>query len=187
MTACFPHHTEQSVPVYNLEVAPWHTYLVSWWMFVVHNATVCLLTLARDGVKYAQDILKGNRFNKIMEKRLSEGVHELWLKGMKARLDTYIPNKKIISRKATQLAEITEETAQKYITELTKKYKAGKEIQNVERAGTKTLKGKYVLQVPKQEKAIPEAVKAYADAKNVTIEVVHDITDNMLRWWEKVN
>ena len=23
------HHTEQSVPVYNLEVAPWHTYLVS--------------------------------------------------------------------------------------------------------------------------------------------------------------
>ena len=109
------HHTEQSVPVYNLEVAPWHTYLVSWWMFVVHNATVCLLTLARDGVKYAQDILKGNRFNKIMEKRLSEGVHELWLKGMKARLDTYIPNKKIISRKATQLAEITEETAQKYV------------------------------------------------------------------------
>ena len=41
------HHTEQSVPVYNLEVAPWHTYLVSWWMFVVHNATVCLSELKR--------------------------------------------------------------------------------------------------------------------------------------------
>ena len=36
------HHTEQPVTVYNLEVADWHTYLVSWWMFVVHNATVCL-------------------------------------------------------------------------------------------------------------------------------------------------
>ncbi|GAB3392302.1 hypothetical protein GCM10027434_03170 [Hymenobacter luteus] len=36
------HHTEQPTTVYNFEVADWHTYLVSWWMFVVHNATVCL-------------------------------------------------------------------------------------------------------------------------------------------------
>lgn len=35
------HHTEHTIPVYNLEVADWHTYLVSWWMFVVHNATIC--------------------------------------------------------------------------------------------------------------------------------------------------
>ncbi|RZJ56890.1 MAG: hypothetical protein EOO55_04425, partial [Hymenobacter sp.] len=32
------HRTEQPTAVYNLEVADWHTYLVSWWMFVVHNA-----------------------------------------------------------------------------------------------------------------------------------------------------
>ena len=63
-----------------------------------------------------------------------DGVHELWLKGMKARLDTYIPNKKIISRKATQLAEVTEQTAKKYIDELAKKFKAGQEVQNAERA-----------------------------------------------------
>ena len=36
------HHTERPATVYNLEVADWHTYLVSWWMFVVHNATICL-------------------------------------------------------------------------------------------------------------------------------------------------
>ena len=36
------HHTEETTAVYNLEVTDWHTYLVSWWMFVVHNATVCL-------------------------------------------------------------------------------------------------------------------------------------------------
>ena len=47
------HHTEQSKPVHNVEVAHWHTYLVSWWMLVVHNATVCLKTLAEAGVKYA--------------------------------------------------------------------------------------------------------------------------------------
>ena len=53
------HQTEQSTPVYNVEVADWHTYLVSWWMFIVHNATVCFLNMAKAGVKYAQDILKG--------------------------------------------------------------------------------------------------------------------------------
>jgi hypothetical protein len=42
------HHTEQPTTVYNLEVADWHTYLVSWWMFVVHNATVCLTLLAKE-------------------------------------------------------------------------------------------------------------------------------------------
>ena len=31
------HQTEQPTTVYNFEVADWHTYLVSWWMFVVHN------------------------------------------------------------------------------------------------------------------------------------------------------
>jgi hypothetical protein len=31
------HRTEQATTVYNVEVADWHTYLVSWWMFVVHN------------------------------------------------------------------------------------------------------------------------------------------------------
>jgi hypothetical protein len=38
------HHTEQATTVYNVEVADWHTYLVSWWMFVVHNATICFLS-----------------------------------------------------------------------------------------------------------------------------------------------
>jgi hypothetical protein len=31
------YRTEQATTVYNVEVADWHTYLVSWWMFVVHN------------------------------------------------------------------------------------------------------------------------------------------------------
>ncbi|WP_460512456.1 hypothetical protein, partial [Hymenobacter latericoloratus] len=131
------------------------------------------------------NILKGNQFNKLMEERIIDGAHEVWLKGMKVRLDTYIPNKKIISRKATQLAEVTETTAKKYIDEITKKYKAGSEVQNAERAGSEKLKGKYVLQVPKQEQPIPKEILEYAKKKRVTIESVDDITDTMLRWWEK--
>jgi hypothetical protein len=48
------HRTEQPATVYNLEVADWHTYLVSWWMFVVHNATVCLKALLEDALKSAE-------------------------------------------------------------------------------------------------------------------------------------
>jgi hypothetical protein len=31
------HQTEQTTTVYNFEVADWHTYLVSFWMLIVHN------------------------------------------------------------------------------------------------------------------------------------------------------
>ncbi|WP_460511680.1 hypothetical protein, partial [Hymenobacter latericoloratus] len=32
------------------------------------------------------NILKGNQFNKLMEERIIDGAHEVWLKGMKVRL-----------------------------------------------------------------------------------------------------
>ncbi len=38
------------------------------------------------------------------------------------RLDSYVPSKEIISRKFTQLGDITETTAKKYISEMTEKY-----------------------------------------------------------------
>jgi hypothetical protein len=36
------HRSEQPTTVYNVEVADWHTYLVSWWMFVVHDSKICI-------------------------------------------------------------------------------------------------------------------------------------------------
>jgi hypothetical protein len=55
------HRTEQATTVYNVEVADWHTYLVSWWMFVVHNTTICLaeikkLLLARRYLRQVEQI-----------------------------------------------------------------------------------------------------------------------------------
>jgi hypothetical protein len=46
------HHTEQTTTVYNVEVADWHrhTYLSSWWIFVVHNAT-CVTAIAKNAAK----------------------------------------------------------------------------------------------------------------------------------------
>lgn len=38
------------------------------------------------------------------------------------RLDSYVPNKEIVSRKYTQLSEVSEETAIRYLKKLTDKY-----------------------------------------------------------------
>ena len=54
------HHTERPATVYNLEVADWHTYLVSWWMFVVHNAT-CVAELTAAAKKAALEWMQSNR------------------------------------------------------------------------------------------------------------------------------
>ena len=157
---------------------------MGFWKFLVHNAA-CLWKLAADGVKYAQDILRGIKFNRIMAERMGEGyVHELWVNGMKSRLDSFLKGGgEIISRKATQLAEITEETAKKYIDEIAKKYKNGMKIQNAERGGAEVLKGDYILQIPKQEKAIPQSVLDYANENFVKIDEVKDVTIDMLKNW----
>jgi len=193
------HHTEKPTEVYNFEVADWHTYLVGYWMWVVHNAKVCLFEEARKGVEYAQNILKGIKFNHLRNKELTAqygtGVaHELWLKVKKKvgdievssltfRLDSYIPNKEIISRKATQMAETTVETAKKHIDELVKKYKKDLLIANTKRAGSETLQGDYILEIPKQKAPIPQEILDHAKKKDVFIRELDHITDAKLKYW----
>ena len=170
--------------VYNFTVANFHTYFVGALAWLVHNAGKCLSQLAKNGLKYAQDILRGIEFNKIMSKKMgAEYVHELWTLGMKGRVDSFLKGGgEVISRKATQLAEITETTAKKYIDEIGNKY-ANKSVQNAERAGAKTLKGEKILQIPKQETSIPKDILDYADEAKVTIQEIKDVTMEMLKTW----
>jgi hypothetical protein len=193
------HHTENPVDVYNFEVADWHTYFVGFCKWLVHNAKVCLFEEARKGVTYAQNILKGIKFNKVRNKELTAqygtGVaHELWLKVKKKvgdlelesltfRLDSYIPNEEIISRKATQMAESTVENAKKHINELVKKYKKNSLIANTKRAGSETLQGKYILEIPKQKAPIPQEIVDHAREKEVIIRELEHITDADLKFW----
>ena len=86
------HHTEKTVAVYNLEVADWHTYLVSWWMFVVHNATICLAEIKR--------LLLARRYMREVEMLTKLKVHPKQLVELK---------KAIKSKKYTKLT--VEETA----------------------------------------------------------------------------
>ena len=165
-------------------MANFHTYFVGALAWLVHNAGKCLSQLAKNGLKYAQDILRGIEFNKIMSKKMgAEYVHELWTLGMKGRVDSFLKGGgEVISRKATQLAEITETTAKKYIDEIGNKY-ANKSVQNAERAGAKTLKGEKILQIPKQETSIPKDILDYADEAKVTIQEIKEVTMEMLKTW----
>jgi hypothetical protein len=161
--------------VFNFEVADWHTYFVGLLGLLVHNARPCLKMISKMP-KWLQKIMKGNYFNFIREqyyKRIG-GFSEIVLSNGK-RLDSYIPGKEIISRKFTQLADITTDTAKKYIDEITKKYKPGTEIKNTKRNGDviskggNKLDGEMILEIPPQKKPIDPDILKHADEKKVII------------------
>ena len=97
------------------------------------------------------------------------------------RLDSYVPNKEIVSRKHTQLYEVSEETAIRYLKELEEKYAPGSIIANVPSNKTgvnrdifkenkgNILDGQMILEVPVQEAKIPPNVLEYANDHRIKI------------------
>lgn len=98
------------------------------------------------------------------------------------RLDSYDPQTgEIVSRKYTQLSEVSEETAIRYLKELEDKYSPGSIIANVpsnktgsnekifELNGDNVLRGQMILEVPVQHKAVPKEVINYANLKGIKI------------------
>ena len=98
------------------------------------------------------------------------------------RLDSYNPHTgEIVSRKYTQLSEVSEETAIRYLKELSDKYAPGSIIADVpsNRTGVNKgifevnqgndLKGEMILEVPVQKKSIPQNVINYADKLRIKI------------------
>ena len=98
------------------------------------------------------------------------------------RLDSYNPHTgEIVSRKYTQLSEVSEETAIRYLKELSDKYAPGSIIADVpsNRTGLnkgifkvnqgRDLKGEMILEVPVQKKPIPQNVINYADKLRIKI------------------
>ena len=61
------------------------------------------------------------------------------------RLDSYVPGKEIVSRKYTQLSEVSEETAIRYLKELSDKYAPGSVIADVPSNKTGVNKGIFEL------------------------------------------
>ena len=97
------------------------------------------------------------------------------------RLDSYVPNTEIVSRKYTQFDEVSEETAIRYLKELSNKYSPGSIIADVpsnntgsdekifELNGDNVLRGQMILEVPVQKAEIPPNVLKYATDHRIKI------------------
>ncbi|WP_417873742.1 hypothetical protein [Xanthomarina gelatinilytica] len=97
------------------------------------------------------------------------------------RLDTYIPNTAIISRKATTLSNIKPSTFKSYLQELINKYPRGAAI-NAPKFGNlfkgQTLKGDYFLEIPLSNKTFFEnnaifqkVLSDFNSANNVIVKI----------------
>ena len=107
------------------------------------------------------------------------------------RLDSYNPHTgEIVSRKYTQLSEVSEETAIRYLKELSDKYAPGSIIADVpsnrtgvnkgifDVNGDNVLRGKMILEVPVQKKLVPESILKYAQDNDIQIR---DINGNVYK------
>ena len=107
------------------------------------------------------------------------------------RLDSYNPHTgEIVSRKYTQLSEVSEETAIRYLKELLDKYAPGSIIADVpsNRTGVNKgifevnqgndLKGEMILEVPVQKKSVPKSILKYARDNKIQIR---DINGNVYK------
>ncbi len=92
--------------------------------------------------------------------------------GGQSILDSYEPSVAIVSRKWTQLSEVSETTAKSYIREAAAKYSPGTTIANVPSSGAlagQELRGTLYLEVPIQVNPVPKRVLDAAAESGVRI------------------
>ncbi len=126
---------------------------------------------------------RGNDFN--AKARFKYEFNEINLADGK-RLDSYIPGKEIISRKATTLSDIKPETFEGYLKELTTKYEKGKSINSTKfnnrpdligNSSINKLEGNYYLEIPSSNKNFYESsqkLKILAEKYNVKIKYLDE-------------
>jgi len=118
-------------------------------------------------------IEKGNQFNRDNRNRYT--YNEITVEGSNKNrvVDSYERNEEIVSRKFTQLSSVAEKTAIGYINEIVARYHPGTKITdspfNPNTLKGKTLKGGMILEIPVQNKPIPQRILDVATEKKVTI------------------
>lgn len=93
-----------------------------------------------------------------------------------SRLDAYVPDSVIVSRKATQLSSVSPGTAKGYLQELINKYQPGTPIASTPSVPAELkgqpLSGQMVLEVPTQTAPIPQSVLDTAKQLHIQITQV---------------
>lgn len=95
-------------------------------------------------------VARGNNFNKTVREADIYDYYEIFLENGK-RLDSYDPDAgEIISRKATDLDKISEETYRRYLSEFSSKYSEGTKIRSnaYPELDGQELRGQYILEIP---------------------------------------
>lgn len=131
-----------------------------------------------------EQVEAGNEFNRRREPYYEEqgGANEVHVeprtdKGQYRRVDSYVPDSEIVSRKHTQLADVQESTGVGYLREFANHYKTGTIIADTptnrrdlgdEQIG-KPLTGDMILEVPVQNGPVPRAILEEAERLNITI------------------
>lgn len=121
-------------------------------------------------------IKRGNDFNLKAQNENWYPYNEVVLSNGK-RLDSYDPElKMIVSRKATSLDDITEETFKKYLSELKSKYAIGTEINSPKYGSAlkgKVLEGDYYLEIPSSNKDLPNIEYFENLAKEYDVTIIY--------------
>lgn len=115
-------------------------------------------------------VARGQQFNYQNHHRYPQ--NEVTLANGK-RLDSYVPDRAIVSRKNTQLDSVRPETAKSYIDEILNKYPPGTPIQGSD----EQIAGRLVLEVPVQESAVPQSVIDHANGKEPPV-TIRDVVGN---------
>ena len=123
-------------------------------------------------------VARGNNFNKKVRASKKYPYYEIHLKNGK-RLDSYDPIiGEIISRKATDLSKITEETYRGYLKEFSQKYSIGTKISSnaYPDLNEKILEGNYIFEIPARNANISgiEHYKDIAKEYNVVIRFTEE-------------
>lgn len=128
--------------------------------------------------KYDSPTARGNRFNATAQSKYNYNEVNLISNSDPnafTRVDSYVPGKQIISRKATDLENIEFSTFEYYLSELAKKYKPGTKIRSNKfpELNGQELKGQMCLQIPKSNETFSdiERYKKYAK-DNYDIEII---------------
>jgi hypothetical protein len=125
---------------------------------------------ATEGVKYEQ----AGGYNEVYVDKppeLVDGASKYY------RVDSYLHDDEIVSRKMTQLGDINESTGKGYVRELYSKYQPGRMVSDVPSAppglAGRALSGDMVLEVPVQTSPVPQSVLDLAKELNITIRDVN--------------
>jgi hypothetical protein len=124
---------------------------------------------AKKGRKKHTNDNGGNDFNDKGRFEYGGNFSEINL-STKKRLDTYIPGQKIISRKATDIDNISEQTWRNYCNELVTKYKVGTPVNSTKLINEPPLSGKYFLEIPSTNKTASKLQQFRDIAKQYGIE-----------------